>query len=458
MAEICFWRGKLTKSNLKTKKPKKEPNKEKVLLERRKIEIRQIKEEKKQALKKQRAEQREKERKSRDERDEILLGKLLAKKKKYRDRLLKIEGKFGKTTIEVEGVNASKALIAISKIARVQNVENAKDCVRFCVPSKQCHKIIALLQNLCYDYKIVNIGGVSPAIFRAFTRVGIAAGIVLGAVAFCLYSSFVTRVSVKCEGACDYALNAQIDGILKEYGAFKGGRIRNFDETGLCNAISALDKVAYVGVKRDGTHLTIVYKTALKKESFVSGNAKSVVASKRAVVTRVIVEGGTAVKKYGDVVDVGDTLIEGYIEYGDSKIPVEAKGYAFGKVYYKRTKYFANVEKIDEVVSTKKYTRFGIFSKMPKQPKSPFENFTLKTSVERFGFLLPLDIYTFEFEEIRTVERENALDLQGMKKALYSDLVADLNESASVLNAYYEVTQTEDGTYVTLTLEAEEII
>ena len=72
----------MTKSNLKTKKPKKEPNKEKVLLERRKIEIRQIKEEKKQALKKQRAEQREKERKSRDERDEILLVKLLAKKKK----------------------------------------------------------------------------------------------------------------------------------------------------------------------------------------------------------------------------------------------------------------------------------------------------------------------------------------------------------------------------------------
>ena len=59
---------------------------------------------------------------------------------------------------------------------------------------------------------------------------------------------------------------------------------------------------------------------------------------------------------------------------------------------------------------------------------------------------------------MRTVARENALDLQGMKKALYSDLVADLNESASVLNAYYEVTQTEDGTYVTLTLEAEEII
>ena len=110
------------------------------------------------------------------------------------------------------------------------------------------------------------------------------------------------------------------------------------------------------------------------------------------------------------------------------------------------------------MTACKTYTRYGMFQKVPKTPTSPFENFTLKTSVEKFGFLLPIDIYTFEFEEIRTVERENALDLQGMKKALYSDLVGNLNESASVLNAYYEVTQTEDGTYVTLTLEAEEII
>lgn len=207
-----------------------------------------------------------------------------------------------------------------------------------------------------------------------------------------------------------------------------------------------------------GTHINVVYKTALKKEYFVASNSKSVVAKKRAVVTRVIVEGGTAVCKYGDVVEVGDALIDGYIEYGDNKIPVEAKGYAFGKVYYKRTKFFARVERVETVVSGKTYTRFGMFTKVPKTPTSPFENYRLKTQASDFGYLLPIKIYSYRYEEIQTVEVENTLDEAGMKKAVYSQLVADLTESATVLDAYYEITATEDGTYVTLTLEAEEII
>ena len=45
-----------------------------------------------------------------------------------------------------------------------------------------------------------------------------------------------------------------------------------------------------------------------------------------------------------------------------------------------------------------------------------------------------------------------------MKKAVYSDALARLSESATVLDAYYETTKTEDGTYVTVTLEVEEFI
>lgn len=99
-----------------------------------------------------------------------------------------------------------------------------------------------------------------------------------------------------------------------------------------------------------------------------------------------------------------------------------------------------------------------MFEKVPKTPTSPFENYRLKTEASDFGYLLPIKIYSYRYEEIQTVEVENTLDEAGMKKAIYSELVADLTESATVLDAYYEITSTEDGTYVTLTLEAEEII
>ena len=263
----------------------------------------------KEAVRKQKEELAAQKRKIREEREEIFVRKLIAKKNKYRNRISKIERKFGKTQIEIYGENAVKALSAISKIAKVEKVAVGKQSTSIFVESKQCHKIIALLQNLCYDYKIINIGGVSPAIFRSLTRAGLIVGIVLVAVAVWIYSSFVTRVSVRCEGASDYALNAEISGILKEYGLKEGARLKSLDKSALEKAIMSLDGVAFASVSSNGTHVNVSYKTALKKEGFVQGNGKGVIASKRAVVTRVIAESGTAVKKYGDVVDVGDTLI-----------------------------------------------------------------------------------------------------------------------------------------------------
>lgn len=427
-------------------------------LEYRKSKKYQERLQRKEVARKQKEHLRQNRKQIREEKEDALVEKLFAIKKKYSDRISKIESKFGKTQIELHGKNASKALIAISKIAKVKNVKTYEKGVRFVTESKQCHKIIALLQNLCYDYTIINIGGVSPSVIRSLSRVGLLLGVALSICAFSIYSSYVTRVSIACEGAKNLALNVRIADILKEYGVSQGAKVKDFDKSALEKAISALDGVAFASVTKQGTHITVLYKTELKRESFFQANAKSIVASKRAVITRVVVEGGTAVKKYGDVVDIGDTLIEGYIEYGDSKIPVEAKGYAFGKVYVKRTRFFANTQSVEEIVSRKKYTRYGIFGKTPKPPVSPFEKYRLKTDIKEYDFLVPLKIYSYEFEQICEVERQNTLDEQGMKKAVYSDALARLSESATVLDAYYETTKTEDGTYVTVTLEVEEII
>ena len=103
----------------------------------------------KEAVRKQKEELAAQKRKIREEREEIFVRKLIAKKNKYRNRISKIERKFGKTQIEIYGENAVKALSAISKIAKVEKVAVGKQSTSIFVESKQCHKIIALLQNLC---------------------------------------------------------------------------------------------------------------------------------------------------------------------------------------------------------------------------------------------------------------------------------------------------------------------
>lgn len=97
----------------------------------------------KEAVRKQKEELAAQKRKIREEREEIFVRKLIAKKNKYRNRISKIERKFGKTQIEIYGENAVKALSAISKIAKVEKVAVGKQSTSIFVESKQCHKIIA---------------------------------------------------------------------------------------------------------------------------------------------------------------------------------------------------------------------------------------------------------------------------------------------------------------------------
>lgn len=382
------------------------------------------------------------------------------KNKKYHVRLHKIIAKFGKTQFEIKSESGVKALAAISKICRVTDVEALPNGVRFFVDSKHCDKIIALLDNLCYDYKIIKIGGTVPSALRIIARAGIAAGICLSVVAVAIYTSFVTRVDVRYTGATavDAALKSEVDDILTECGAIRGAKISNVNEKDLQNAIASLDGVAFVSVKRYGTHLNIVVKRELPKESFADISGSCVKARKTAVVTRVIVEGGTVVKKYGDVVKAGDTLIDGYVEYGDNKIPVQARGYAYGKVYYKKNVFFPDVESVKEYGAVKTLTRYGIFGKTPKTPDSPFECCEMQIDVNRFGFLVPLKIYTYTFRELIVSERANSLDEQAMKRKAFSSLATTFEESAKILNVYYDIKRVDGGTSVDVTVEAEELI
>lgn len=379
---------------------------------------------------------------------------------KNRIRLHKIVAKYGKTQFEILSKNGVKALVAVSKICRVFDVETLNNGVRFCVNSKQCDKIIALLNNLCYDYKIIKIGGVVPFALRSIARVGIVSGLCVGVVALSIFASFVTRVSVRYAGVgeVDASLNLQVCDILNEYGVRKGAKISAIDAQELQKALSALDGVAFANVSIDGSHVDIVVKSELPKEQFVQIDGSSVTARKTAVVTRIIVEGGTAVKKYGDVVKPGDVLIDGYVLYGDAKIPAQARGFAYGKVFYKKSVFFADVETKKTYGQVKTETRYGIFGKTPKAPQSPYESCEIVTSVREYGFLVPLKIYTYTFRELIVEQRQNTLDEEGMKRKAFSSLATELEESAKILSVYYEVKKVDGGVIVEVVAEAEELI
>lgn len=378
--------------------------------------------------------------------------------KKYADRISVFARRFSKVKLCIYGNNGQKALIAISKICTVWGVEKREDCVCFWVDGKHLSKIIALLKNLCYDYKIANIGGVLPKVSSLLGRVGIALGSVVFALTLAMYAMHVASVDISFIGKESLSVKSDVQSLLDTYGVRKGVRFDSLDIDTLQGEISSLKDVAYASCTKEGNRIVILLKSSLGDEYVLDIDGSAVKAQKRAVVTKVVVEGGTAIKKYGDVVSVGDVVIDGYVEMGEDRISVEAKGYAYGIVYYETSRFFPTEEVVTSYGETKRMSRLSMFGKVPGIPQSPYERYTLKTSVEDFGFLLPIKIYTYEFCEIVESNNTCVLDVEDMKKEVYSSLLCEIDTTAKIRDVHYSIATSQNGTQVQALMEVEERI
>ena len=202
----------------------------------------------------------------------------------------------------------------------------------------------------------------------------------------------------------------------------------------------------------------VFVKQELEGEEFFEVDGFPLTAKKRAVVTRVIVTGGTAVVKYGYVVEGGDLLIDGYVEYGEERLPVRASGEVFGKVYYQKKLFFADTTYVKTYGREKTLTKLEFFGRTPKTPKCDFEEYELETTKGQSGFLLPCDVYRYVFKEIISVERTEPLTDEQMKSRAFSSLVQEIESAVKLLDVYFEIEATSGGKYVTVTIEAEERI
>ncbi len=372
--------------------------------------------------------------------------------------IIELSKRLGRTRIFVEGSGGIRAVSAISKLYPVDSVRIREGGVEFFVPSKHLQKTVALLNNLCYHYMIGGARGVGVRLTRSLARVGFVAGLIIILLATCLYPRFITSIDVNSIDGLkiSHTLYQSICDTLETNGIVKG-KLSQFDERLIEKSLLSIDGVAYAQVDRDGTHVSVTIKQELPSE-IVDIIGSKVTSSKRAVVTRIIVESGTAIKKIGDVVDIGDTIIDGYIEYCDEHIPVEAKGYAYGKVYYKERVYFASTEIKKVYGDCKRVVKLSIFDKSPKIPDSPYENYECQVSVESFDFLLPFKIYTYTFYEISTIEQECSYTLEQMSDIVYSKMLEKLAPNARVLDRAIEYTQVDNGIYVEVMLTVEEML
>lgn len=370
----------------------------------------------------------------------------------FKKRVKAYRDAHGRTGFEVEGVNFGRLLSLLSEFTSLKSVKTGAKKLSFVSPSKDRGKIIALLDKLCYSYKINKTRGIIPFGVNFAARFGLVAGVIAAIAVLSVYPKFVTRITI--EGEASQAVND----ILSAYGIKRGAFLGSLNEKSVSNELLKLDGVAFASVEKHGTHVYVYLRGELANDNYIDFSGEPVTAKKRAGVTRVIVTGGTAEVKYGDVVEPGDVLIGGYVLVGEEKAPVPAGGEVYGKVYHEKTTVFPDVEIVKTRGRVKTYTRLGMFSKTPKPPAAPFASYELETTVSDFGFLLPFSIYTYRFYEVSAEERANKRTEEEMKSETLSSLLTSLPPDVRVLDAFCEVERIDGATQVRAVIETEELI
>lgn len=359
---------------------------------------------------------------------------------------------FTRTVFRTDGLNRARLLTRLAEVATLKVLRSDSEELRFSVSSADKSKVVAILNSLCYDYIIIKEEGPFFSLLSCLRRAGIVAGIVCSVAALAVYPHLVTSVEATGEW------NDDVSRILTENGISVGKLVWEFDGDEVERQLLELDRVAFASVSKRGTRVYVDVRTELDGEDFVDIGTQPVKATVRATVTRTVVFSGSALVEYGDVVNVGDELIGAYVTVGEEKVACPADGEVYGKTYRTHTKFFPDTENVAVRGRTKSYTRLSFFGKVPSAPASPFADYVLETSVWRNDFLLGYTKYTFTFHELTFVERQNTRTDDQMSAETYSELVATMPAGVNVLNRSFQIRKENGGTYVTVTVEAEERI
>lgn len=243
------------------------------------------------------------------------------------------------------------------KLSNIESVSAAK--MRVNIPKKYAKKTFAILDKLCYNYTVVQSFGLSRMFSWWLSRVGLILGLVCFSVLLALSNGFIWRINI------DTGEKVSKDAIiktLKTHNIFVGGTKNNIDKRYLRGVLNSIDNVLECSIELKGNTLNIKIIESTDYLAPDNDNTQSdMVSNYDAIVTKVVVNSGTANVQIGDKIAKGHTLISGYTlnSAGEKISECKAKGKVYGTVIFSKSKIFSTTE-YKYVLTGKKKTSTSI--------------------------------------------------------------------------------------------------
>lgn len=227
--------------------------------------------------------------------------------------------------------------------------------------------------------------------------------------------------------------------------------------------------IAWIGIELKGTNAIVrIVKAEEKPEIIDEDEYCSIVSDKVGVITKISAQTGTANVKVGDTVNVGDTLINGWMEGKYTGIRyVHAKGEIEAKVWYtkhKKISYKTTERKItgnEEELYSIKFNNFKINLHKGVSKFEIYDTIETENKFKLFSdFYLPISIIKTTNKEVKEEEKKYEIDEAkniGIQE-LEAELDAEIENKDAIVNKNVNTYEKEDGVDVYVTYEVLEEI
>ena len=375
----------------------------------------------------------------------------------------------GYLVIEIEGYYIERFInICKNKKIAIWNLKR-KDEIKlsFRARIQDFREIIKIAKKTKCKLKIKSKKGI-PFIFQKYKKRKVFIFLLIIFISLIILSSnFVWNVEIQVE---DNQVIENIEEDLKNSGLEVGKLKSKINTKDIINKVRlSRDDVAWMGIELKGTNAIVkLVKADEKPEVIDESEYCSIISDKSGIITKINAQSGSANVKVGDTVNVGDVLINGWMEGKYTGIRyVHAKGEIEAKVWYtknKRIEYNTTERRETGNVENKYSIKFNNFKINLSKKLSKFKIYdTIETEnkIKIFSnFYLPISIVKTTNKEVEEVQK--TYELEEAKNIGIQDLEQELEQEIenknSIVNKNINTYEDETGVEIYVTYEVIENI
>ena len=331
-------------------------------------------------------------------------------------------------------------------------------------------KIKSVAKNTKCKTRIIKKLGIPFLINRYRKRKLFAVALVVIAIFIFTITRFIWNIEIK--GIENIEQEEMIE-LLEEYG-IKCGTLKskiNKERIGNLIRLNRSD-ISWIGISIKGTNACITIEEAIEKPEIIDRNEIcNIVADESGVISKIIVQNGTARVNVGDEVKNGDLLVEGVMEGVNTGVrKVHAEGDIFAKILYEKEKkewFVQNVKNKTGNIEEKNEICINNFKIIMNKGVSKFQNYDTITSNKKLkifsDFYLPITIN--KVQNVEYINEKKIYTEEELKNKILTELEMELesefeiskyDENNIIRNVYTDAD--EDGLTVKLVYEVQKAI